>query len=151
MTVKTYNPEWVNLTIRYEEGGEVENLPADSNDWEQMVARYVDPRYVHSTSTSGMVTRTKTVNKLGQFELEVPQGSSLLSFLSDKVGKDGKFTITVAEIQTSGTLSENVLDAQLSGASITEPGDITRAREASMRTFIFEGLLKKAEELAYVE
>lgn len=137
MTLKTYNPEVANISI----------AGTPCNDWEEISFSYEDERYEFTTATSGMVTRSKVLNRLGQVELIIPQGGDVSELLDNFIGMNDTFDIVLNETLAEG----NVTTFMLSNGTIVDPGERKRGRTAEDKTIIIKGLITKFVELPYTD
>lgn len=144
MNIKTFDPDNCTLVLAYVANDGTQDQFLATN-WESCAVRYSDPRAEHSTSTTGQITRSKIKNKLGVATLMTPNNSDVCSFLAKYLDSSGKLVLQFLERQDESTITEMFLG----DATITDAGDLEKARISGMRTWTLTGALFKPKENVY--
>ena len=107
MSVKTYDPSQVAIII----GGRI------IGSWNTVAITREEDEWTFNAGTSGEVTRTKNLNKLGMFELTIPQTSEDNAALS-------------ALRLLGNTLNCSVLDKSGTSVGLIPEGTIVKAPDS---------------------
>jgi len=149
--IRTYNPEnavlvtsWVSAITGAVNSKQILN-------WESITFNYTDDRYDFTTSTTGQITRSKIMNKLGTAVIESPEGSDVSEILSKLINSNSKLTIALTEKTPTVGDPATVVEYTLSEGSISNPGDGVRSRTAGMRSWTITGEVTKLTETDYVD
>lgn len=149
----TYNPETTTLVVSWISkllGSRVSKI---IENWDEVTLSYSEDRYEYGTATTGQVTRSKIINKLGTATIVAATGSDCNSVLGDLVNSKSKINLSFTEkahIAAGPSLSDNAV-MELNGASITDPGDLSRAKAAGQRSWVLTGEIKEMKENTYTD
>lgn len=146
MTVKSYNPETVYLTLSWVADLFSSPETASLENWESVSISFTDDRYEFTTSTSGHIVKSKILNKLGSIEIVAIQGSDTVAKLSKLINSNKKINIELVE-KNAG---EDATIYTLNDGAITDAGSGERGRTAGERTFVITGEVK-LEEKTYID
>lgn len=126
--LKTYDPSQVFVVLG----------PAVVTDFEKVTIERDEDRWSYYTGSGGEITRTKNVNKLGQFSVEIPQSSAVNLVLSQLINVDYLFS---AEIKDGNGYSIYTIPQ----ASVQRvPTSEFSKKESTTRTWIIKGELATA-------
>lgn len=148
MTVKTFNPDNCSLVLLWRTPDN-QIGSKDVEDWDEARFAYTDARAEFSTSTTGQITRSLIKNKLGTASVDFPQGSDALSLISNvmKSVPATKWVVRFIEKQPIGGVPlidlEDVVTGEftLGSATVSDAGEASRGRAASVKTVVFTGEL----------
>lgn len=149
--IVTYNPENVQVTLNWTQN-EISLGTEVLKNWNSISISFNDERYEFTTSTTGQITRSKILNKLGNIEIVTPDRSDVCQYLSKLIDKNSKITLKIVEhfIDASGNKLP-VISYHLSDGSISNAGTGKVERTSGERTFIITGEVSTFKEDAYTD
>jgi hypothetical protein len=124
MDVKTYDPGQVSLIV----GGSI------INSWNRIAVAKDEDDWTFSAGTSGEVTRTKNLNRLGAITVTLPQTSRDNGILSAFCVSGGLLSCIVKDA------SGNSLHVMPEG-TVVKPADSEYAKESGEREWAIKGSL----------
>lgn len=151
MGVYTYNPETTTLVVSWVSPVLGSRVSKIIENWDEVTLSYSEDRYEYAAATTGQLTRSKIINKLGTASLVGATGSDLNSVLSGLINSKAKINMSFVEkahVDTGSSVHENA-SMELTGASITDPGDAARAKVAGQRTWVLTGEISEMHENTY--
>lgn len=154
MTIKSYNPENVQVVLSYVSRTVLaDETTVSLSNWNSIAITYNEDRYEFTTSTTGVITRSKIINKLGNIEIVTPEGSDVCKWLTKLVNTNAKITFKVTEktYPQVGGLPVVASEFIISEASISNTGSGNRARTSGERTWVLTGEVSKFVEDDYTD
>lgn len=128
MSIKTYDPSQVHVIIG----------PAIVTDFEKVTIERDEDRYSYYTGSGGEITRTINVNRLGQFQIDIPQTSAANLILSGLV--DSNLFVSATIQDGNGLSLYTIPQASVQRVATSE----FSKKESTTRNWTIKGELKTA-------
>lgn len=148
--IRSWNPENCNLIVSWESATTGSVNSKILTNWNSVAFNFSDERWEYTTSTTGQITRSKIMNKLGTCEINAPEGSDVCEVLSLRINNNDKITVSLTDKSKTTGDSVTVLEFILSDGSVSNAGTGQRQRTAGERVFVITGEITKNDEKAYI-